>query len=69
MANVADHCPFLIPVMADALWMWPVPAYCRRPDAPVRVPGRETLERVCTTPAHAGCAGFQEARSATRAVI
>jgi len=59
MANVADHCPFLIPVMADALWMWPVPAYCRRPDAPVRVPARGTIMQVCTTREHTKCPGFQ----------
>jgi hypothetical protein len=65
MSEPAGQCPFLIPVMVDALWMSPTSAYCRRPGAPMRVPGRETLERVCTTPAHAGCGGFREARSAT----
>lgn len=60
-----SQCPFLIAVMVDALWMSPTSAYCRRPDAPVKVPGRETVERVCTTAAHAGCAGFREAAPAT----
>jgi hypothetical protein len=64
MSDPAGQCPFLIPVMADTLWMFPTSAYCRRPDAPVKVPGRETVERVCTTPAHAGCAGVREAASA-----
>ena len=65
MSDPAGQCPFLIPVMADALWMFPVPAYCRRPDAAVKVPARRTLTSVCTTPAHAACAGFQEVGSAT----
>ena len=59
MVNAADQCPFLIAVMADSLWMLPVPAYCRRPDARVKVPSRETLMRVCTTTGHARCRGFQ----------
>jgi hypothetical protein len=65
MSDPAGQCPFLIPVMADTLWMSPTSAYCRRPDAPVKVPGRETLEWVCMTPAHAACAGFREAAPAT----
>lgn len=59
MVNPSTQCPFLIPVMADQLWMYPVPAYCRRPDAPVRVPGPGTLARVCTTCEHARCPGFR----------
>ena len=62
MVNSSDQCPFLIPVVADGLWMYPVPAYCRRPDAPVRVPARDTLTRVCTTGEHARCPGFQASR-------
>ena len=58
MANTSGQCPFLIPVVADGLWMYPVPAYCRRPDAPVRVPAPETLACVCTTPEHERCPGF-----------
>ena len=34
MVNSSGQCPFLIPVVADGLWMYPVPAYCRRPNAP-----------------------------------
>jgi hypothetical protein len=37
---MSDQCPFLIPVIADTLWMSPTSAYCHRPDAPVKVPGR-----------------------------
>jgi hypothetical protein len=61
MASLADRCPFLIPVVADSLWVWPVSAYCRRPDAPVKVPARQTLVGVCTTSAHTRCPGFQAA--------
>jgi hypothetical protein len=59
MVNAAGQCPFLIPVMADLLWMCPVPAYCRRPGAGVKVPARATFLRLCTTPEHARCLGFQ----------
>jgi hypothetical protein len=59
MMSQSDQCPFLIPVMADGLWMYPVPAYCRRPSAPVKVPAPGTLARVCTTCQHAQCPGFQ----------
>jgi hypothetical protein len=62
MVNPSGECPFLIPVVADGLWMYPVPAYCRRPDAPVRVPASETLARVCTTPDHERCPGFLTSR-------
>jgi hypothetical protein len=62
MVNPSGQCPFLIPVMADGLWLYPVPAYCRRPDAPVKVPARGTLTRVCTTCEHARCPGFRTSR-------
>ena len=65
MSDPAGQCPFLIPVIADTLWMSPTSAYCHRPDAGVKVPARETVERVCTTPAHADCAGFREAARPT----
>jgi hypothetical protein len=45
--------------VADTLWIWPVPAFCRRSDARVKVPARGTLMRVCTTSDHARCPGFQ----------
>jgi hypothetical protein len=65
MPDQAGPCPFLMPVTADVLWMYPTPGYCRRPDGPVRVPARETLVRVCATPAHVGCPGFRKAAPAT----
>jgi len=65
MSDPAGQCPYLIPVIADTLWMSPTSAYCHRPDAGVKVPARETVERVCTTPAHADCAGFREAARST----
>jgi hypothetical protein len=58
MADADDLCPFLVPVMADRLWMYPMPAYCRRPDAGVRVPAPETFLRVCASPSHVRCPGF-----------
>jgi hypothetical protein len=62
MVTTSSACPFLVPVMADALWMRPLPAFCRRPGARVKAPARETLTRVCTTGAHAQCPGFQAGR-------
>ena len=58
MADADDRCPFLIPVMADHLWMYPMPAYCRRPDARVKVPAPETFLRVCASPRHVRCPSF-----------
>ncbi len=63
MLNQSSQCPFLIPVVADQLWMYSVPAYCRRPGAPVKVPALEALVRVCTTGKHKRCHGFQRTDS------
>lgn len=54
-----DQCPFLIPVVADPLWLYPVGVYCRRPDGPLRMPAVATLARVCTTRAHRDCEGYR----------
>jgi hypothetical protein len=54
----ATDCPFLVPVTADRLWVYPVSAYCRRPDQPVRVPATSTLERICTED-YSCCPGYQ----------
>lgn len=59
MAEHDDRCPFLIPVVADHLWMYPLPAYCHRPEAPVRAPAREHLFDVCLGPEHTTCPGFR----------
>ena len=59
MADADDRCPFLVPVMADRLWMYPMPAYCRRPDARIKIPAQETCLRVCVSPRHVRCPGFQ----------
>jgi hypothetical protein len=61
MMSESGQCPFLVPVVADSLWLYPVSVYCRRPDAPVRVPAPGTLARVCTTPEHERCPGFRAA--------
>ena len=58
MADADDRCPFLVPVMADRLWMYPMPAYCRRPEAGVKVPAPETFLRVCASHRHVRCPGF-----------
>ena len=56
-------CPFLAAVIADRLWLYPVGAYCRRPDHPVRVPGAITLARFCTTASHVACDGYRSSVS------
>lgn len=58
MSSVATRCPFLVPVTVDHLWMYPVSAYCRRPEGGIKVPAGSTLEQVCSTPAYTGCPGF-----------
>ncbi len=63
MASSAKECPYLIPVVADRLWMYPVGAYCRRPDGKPRIPGSSTIASVCTTPAHCSCAGYLAGRT------
>lgn len=54
----AEPCPFLVPVMADRLWLYPVGAYCRRPDGRVRIAAPTTLTCICMTPAHLVCSGY-----------
>lgn len=56
-----ESCPFLVPVDADRLWLYPTGVYCRRPDARVRVPAPTTLAQVCSTPGHRNCPGFRVA--------
>jgi hypothetical protein len=53
-------CPFLVPVVADHLWVHPVPAYCRRPDARLRVPAPISLLHFCTDD-YGACDGYQAA--------
>ena len=54
-----ERCPFLVPVMADHLWIYPVSAYCRRPDQFVRVPAPETFVNLCDSSSHIRCAGYR----------
>jgi hypothetical protein len=54
----SEECPFLVPVVADRLWLHPLGVYCRRPGHPVRVPASSTLARVCSTVAHERCEGY-----------
>jgi hypothetical protein len=58
----AEHetCPFLVPVVGDQLWVRPVSAYCRRPDARLRVPATISLMRFCTGE-YVACDGYQAA--------
>ncbi|HTO11206.1 MAG TPA: hypothetical protein VMQ51_06515 [Candidatus Binatia bacterium] len=58
-------CPFLVPVVADRLWLCPTSVYCRRPDARLRAPAAATLARTCVRPAHTACPGYREAMRAS----
>jgi len=31
MAETQEYCPYLAPVTADRMWVFPVSAYCHRP--------------------------------------
>jgi len=55
----SQECPFLVPVTADRIWIFPVSAYCRRPGHATRVPAPGTIASVCTRPEHCECAGFR----------
>ena len=50
-------CPFLVPVTADHMFMYPVSAFCRRPNHPVRVPAASTVMRMCGTREYRKCPG------------
>jgi len=58
MENDGDRCPFLVPVMDDRLWMYPMPAYCRRPGERLKVPGIHKLLHICTALEYTRCPGF-----------
>jgi len=53
-------CPFLVPVVGDQLWVRPVSAYCRRPDARLHVPATVSMVHFCTGD-YAACDGYQSA--------
>jgi hypothetical protein len=59
MADADDRCPFLVPVMADRLWMYPMPAYCRRPDDRLKAPAPQTILHFCGSSRHIRCPGFR----------
>jgi len=55
-----DHegaCPFLVPVTADHMFVYPVSAFCRRPNHHVRVPAASTVMRMCGTREYRKCPG------------
>jgi len=55
-------CPFLTPVMADRLWLYPTGVYCRPPGDRVRVPAAETLTCICSTLAYLVCPRYLTTR-------
>ena len=52
-------CPFLVPVIADRLWLYPVSAYCRRPECAIRVPASATMADLCTSEDYRRCPGYR----------
>ena len=60
MAAQRDTCPFLVPVVGDQLWLYAVPAYCRRPDDRLRVPASASLMHFCMRD-YAACEGYRAA--------
>lgn len=65
-ATKTAACPFLVPVMADRIWLSPTSAYCRRPEGRVRVPARCTVDCICLTAAHLVCDGYVQHRASER---
>lgn len=57
MENTEDACPFLVPVVADRLWVVRTTAYCRASDH-VRVPALRTVADRCLN-AYRSCPGYQ----------
>jgi hypothetical protein len=60
-----SKCPFIVPVVADHLWLVPVSGYCSRTEDLVRVPGSKTFARWCMTSDSAMCPGYQQSLAAT----
>ena len=61
MTDHDERCPFLVPVTADHLFVFPVPAFCRRPDAGVYVPSVEKFVILCAGGGHEECPGYRAA--------
>ena len=58
-----EACPYLVQVMADHLWLYPVSGYCTSGER-TRVPGAMRIAEVCVEPAHTQCSGYVAARRA-----
>ena len=63
MLEDSDRCPYLVPLIPGRRWVYPVPAYCRRPHDSVRIPGLETFVRLCTTARYATCPTYRASPS------
>ena len=57
----SEACPYLVQVMADHLWLYPVSGYCTS-GGRTRVPGALRIAEVCVEPAHTRCSGYLAAR-------
>jgi hypothetical protein len=62
--GAATTCPFLAPVVADRLWLYPVSVYCRRTGGRPRIPAGQTLAARCLTQSYEECAGYQTSQVA-----
>jgi hypothetical protein len=63
MTAPGEHamCPYLVPIVADNLCLYPQSAFCRRPGERLRFPLRATLATVCTMETFSDCVGYRTA--------
>src|SRR3989304_1410380 len=64
MMDRSEACPFLTPVTADRLWLYPTGAFCRRPGQRLRVPAAATRAPGCGARAHPPGGGHPRRRAA-----
>ncbi len=58
--SVERDCPFLQPVVADWIWMYPTGLYCKHPTGRVRIPSRGTVVSFCTSGHYDDCPGYRQ---------
>jgi hypothetical protein len=63
-----ETCPFVVPVVSDHLWMYPVAAFCRRPEHRPRVPATDSLLRLCMREYEA-CPGYRASMEARQGTV
>jgi hypothetical protein len=59
-----ETCPYLVQVMVDHLWLYPVTTYCTSGER-TRVPAATRISEVCVDATHTRCPGYVDARRKT----